>query len=329
MCIRDSPAVALAQRLGHAAAAGGEVAASLALGGDARQAVGHRFAVDHQDALVAVLDFRQIALCHDLLAAMLGEGLEDHREVRVAFAVTKYRRTAHSVQGFENDVTMLGGKLAQNIGSPADHRRRSALGELRGEELLVAVAQALRPVHHQGAGTLGLFQQVGRIDEFVIEGRVLAHQDHVQFVQRLVAFRFQFEPAGGIVEDLQRAHASTRDAGLLVEVLLFHVEQRPAAGLGSQQHGERAVLLEVDARDGVHDDPEAYAHGNSSERGWVVRSRRGGRVASGFDAQVGAPFALGQGKSRPVPGIMDRVASSVLKRPAIGSQPVGDRALAH
>src|SRR3546814_4636868 len=35
--------------------------------GNARQAIVHRFAVDHQDALVAINDGRQVTLDHDLL----------------------------------------------------------------------------------------------------------------------------------------------------------------------------------------------------------------------------------------------------------------------
>ncbi|MNE17281.1 hypothetical protein D3C80_1102560 [compost metagenome] len=200
-------AVALGQRAGLATAAGGQVAAGLAGGGNACQAVGHRLAVDHQDALVAVLDRRQVALRHDLLGAVEGEGLEDHREVRVAGAMAEDRRTAHAIKGFENDVTLFFGKLAQNVRSSADHGRRRQLGEQGGEELLVAVAQALRAVDHQHAGTFGLLQQVGGVDVLVVEGRVLAHQDHVQFGQRDVGLGLQLEPVLRVEEHLQRTCA--------------------------------------------------------------------------------------------------------------------------
>src|SRR5690606_31979132 len=150
-------AITLGQWACLAAPAGGQVAAGLARRGNARQAVGHRFAVDHQDALVAVLDRRQIALGHDLLAAVLGQRLENHRKIGVPFTVAKDHRAAHAVQGFENDVTVLFGKLAQNIGSPADQGGRGVLRELGGEELFIAVAQALRPIDHQHAIALRLF----------------------------------------------------------------------------------------------------------------------------------------------------------------------------
>ena len=166
------------------------------------------------------------------------------------------RGAAHAVQGFENDVTLLAGKLAQNVGAAADQGGRRQLREQGGEHLLVAVAQALRAIDHQTAGLLGLFQQVGGVDELVIEGRVLAHQDHIQILQRLVDFGAEFKPAGGVIEYLQWTQASAGLSGALVEVLLLHVEQLPAAGLSGQQHGQRAVLFEADAGDGVHHDAQ-------------------------------------------------------------------------
>src|SRR5690606_13868346 len=53
------PAVALAQRPRLAAPTGRQVAPGLASLGNTRQAVGHRLAVDHQDALVAIDDLGQ------------------------------------------------------------------------------------------------------------------------------------------------------------------------------------------------------------------------------------------------------------------------------
>ncbi|MNE54047.1 hypothetical protein D3C80_1488050 [compost metagenome] len=111
---------------------------------------------------------------------------------------------------------------------------------------------------------LGLLQQVGGIDEFVIEGWILAHQDHIQFAQRDVALGAQFEPVLRVIEYVERAQAGTCLALGLVKVLLLHIEERPAARLGGQQHGQRAVLLEGDLGDGVHDNAEANAHGGIS-----------------------------------------------------------------
>ncbi|MNJ21763.1 hypothetical protein D3C77_161250 [compost metagenome] len=255
------PAVAVSQRAGFATAAGGQVATGFAAGRNARQAVRHRLAVDHQDALVAVDDRRQVGLDHDLRGAMQGQGLENHREVRVARAMAEDPGAAHAIQRFEDHVAMFGGEFANDVRATADQGRRRALREQGGEQFFVAVAQALRTVDHQHASGFGLFQQVGAVNEFHVEWRILAHQDHVQIAQGVVLLGFQLEPVLRIGEHLQRAHPRAGLALALVEVLLFHVEQRPAAFLGCQQHGQRAVLFVGDGRDGVHDNPEANAHG--------------------------------------------------------------------
>src|SRR5690606_16116233 len=105
-------AVPIRKRLGYAASSRSQIAASFTDGGNARQAIGNRLAVDHQYSLVTVLDGRDIALRHDLPGAMLGQDLQNYRQVRVAFAMPENRRAAHLIQWFENDVTMFPGEFA-------------------------------------------------------------------------------------------------------------------------------------------------------------------------------------------------------------------------
>jgi len=192
---------------------------------------------------------------------VLGQRFQDDRQVGVVLAVAEYRCTAHAVQRLEDHVTTAFGELAQDVDATADQGWRHALRELSGEQLFVAVAQALWAVDHQHTFALGLLQQVGAVDELHVEGRILAHQDHVQLGQGAVLFIAQFEPARGVGEDLQRAHLRAGLAGTQIKVALLHVEQLPATGLGGQQHGQRAVLLVGDGRDRVHDNAEANAHG--------------------------------------------------------------------
>ncbi|MCY1362341.1 hypothetical protein D9M69_490550 [compost metagenome] len=192
---------------------------------------------------------------------MGGQGFEDNRQVRIARAVTENRRAAHAVQRLEDHIAVFGGELTQNVRSSADHGRRRALREQRGEQLLVAVAQALRFVDHQHAGALGLLQQIGGVDELQVERRILAHQDHVQIAQQRVAFGPQFEPFFRVGKNLQRTHPGPSLAFALIQVALFHVEQLPATLLRGQQHGQRAILFIGNAGDRVHDNPDANAHG--------------------------------------------------------------------
>ncbi|MNZ89380.1 hypothetical protein D3C78_1083020 [compost metagenome] len=186
---------------------------------------------------------------------------------------------------------MLGGEGANDVRAAAHQGRRRALREEGGEQFFVTVAQALWAVDHQHAFGFGLLQQVGAVDELHVERRVLAHQDHVQFGQRAVLLFAQLEPARRVGEHIEWAHPRAGLAFGLVQVALFHVEQAPATGLGGQQHGQRAVLLVGDGRDGVHDNAEANAHGGGSSwrrvaatnrkksgSGWR-RERRGSRGA--------------------------------------------------
>src|SRR5690606_21505169 len=83
-----------------------------------------------------------------------------------------------------------------------------------------------------------------------------------------------------IVEHAQRTHPGAGLAAALIQVLLLHVEQRPAARLGGQQHGQGTVLLEGDGRDGVHDDPEASAHEGTSAAWREAAGGTGGARAS-------------------------------------------------
>ena len=259
--LRGDPAIFLGQRTRFATATGGQVATGFTRGGNARQAVVHRFAVDHQDTFVTIDDGGQVALDHDLLLTVQGQGLEDHRQVRVARGVAENGRAAHAVQRLEDHVPVVVGEFAQHIRATADDGRRRALREQRGEQFFVAVTQALRLVDHQHASTLGLLQQIRGVDELHVERRILAHQDHVQITEQGVLLGFQLEPFFRIGEDLQRTHPRPGLAFCLVQVALFHIEQFPAALLRGQQHGQRAILFIGNAGNRVHDNPDANAHG--------------------------------------------------------------------
>ena len=74
-------AVARRDRLRHALAAGGEVAADLVALRNARQHEGRRLAGDDEHALVAAHDLRQVALHHHRVGAARVERLDDRAEV--------------------------------------------------------------------------------------------------------------------------------------------------------------------------------------------------------------------------------------------------------
>jgi hypothetical protein len=175
--------IAGSQGPGDAGAAGREVAARLAGGGDARQAEGHGNAVDDQDALVAVLDFRDVALRHDGFGAVPGEGFDDHAEVGVVRPETEDRRAAHGVERFQNDVAVLVEEFPQQAGAAGHQGRHGELREAGGGEFFVEVAQAGGAIVDLGALAFGEVQQIGVIQVFLVEGRVLAHQHRVEIGQ--------------------------------------------------------------------------------------------------------------------------------------------------
>ena len=73
--------IPIGQGPGFASTASGEVAPTFPGSGNSRQGVGHGLAFDHENALIPVLDFREIALSHDLLRSPGGEGLDHHGQV--------------------------------------------------------------------------------------------------------------------------------------------------------------------------------------------------------------------------------------------------------
>ena len=170
-----------------------QVAATFASQWHASQAVGQRLSLDHQNAFVASDDLGEVALCHDGGATVIGECLENDIEVRVIRLDPEYRGTTHPVQGFENDIRVLLVEAFQPVLVGAYQQRWTALRELGRENLLIAVAQAPAAIDDQRTLALGLFQDVGAIDEFVVEGRILAHQYDVQLREPGVSCRTELD----------------------------------------------------------------------------------------------------------------------------------------
>ena len=100
--------VARRERLRHALAAGGQVAADFAALRNARQAERHRLAADHQHALVALRDLRHEALHHDGGRAVVVERLDDGAQVQPVGPDAEDAHAAHAVQRLEDDLLVLG-----------------------------------------------------------------------------------------------------------------------------------------------------------------------------------------------------------------------------
>src|SRR5882672_4185931 len=97
------PAIALVERARHAARTGGEIAAIVVRGRDARERVGNRLPVDQQHAAVARFDdVGNIALGDRVLPSVVRQRLEHDAQILVGLIDHEDRAAAHAVQGFHH-----------------------------------------------------------------------------------------------------------------------------------------------------------------------------------------------------------------------------------
>jgi len=106
---------------------------------------------------------------------MVGQGLDDDADIGTAQLQAENRGAAHAVQRLENDVAVLGQKTPYLLRLGGDQRRRGALGEIRGKQLFIGVAQAPGAVDDQQPLGFGQLQQVGAENIVHVKGRILAH----------------------------------------------------------------------------------------------------------------------------------------------------------
>jgi hypothetical protein len=167
------------QRLRDAAPAGGEVGARLARLGDARERVRHRLAVDQQDALVALRDFRDVALRH--AAARRPLAMVSTITLRFGIVGRTRKMLSPPMPSRRLRITSRCSSMKACTAPVARRqRRRDELREFEDAELLVVVAHRRRVVEHARALALGLRQQPHAGQVLHVERRVLAHQHRVE-----------------------------------------------------------------------------------------------------------------------------------------------------
>ena len=86
----------------------------------------------------------------------------------------------HAVEGLAHGLAVFPQKFAHVVHVAADERGGAALGKPSRVDLFIHVAQPLRAVAHQRALNLGAVQNVRGVDVLGVEGRVFAHQNHVE-----------------------------------------------------------------------------------------------------------------------------------------------------
>src|SRR5690606_9700216 len=195
--------IPLAQRLHHTGAASGEIAATLPRCRYAGEAIGHRSAVDHQNALVAVGNLGKVFLRHDGSGAVQGQGFDNDAEIGVPFLDVKNGGAAHAVEGFENNVAVVAEKGFKALGIAAHQHRGAEGGKAGGKDLFIAVAKALGFIDHQRPPLFGGLKNIRGVNILAVERWVFAHQDHIQAFQWPFLRVPEFIPFLGIVKHLE------------------------------------------------------------------------------------------------------------------------------
>ena len=228
--------VGVGQRPAHAAPAGGQIASEFAFGGHPCQCVVHRFAVDQQDALVAIGDRWQIGLGQGVARAVLGEYFQHHAGIAVAGLDAKDARAAHAVERLDHHIAMLGDETLE-VGGAARHQRRPGqMREAIDRHLLVDIPKRVAAIDHQRTFALRQFQNIRGVDVFHVEGWIDAHQDRIQIRQGDDRrFAGVGKPVVVIVEHLQPACIAVGHAVAHEQIRHLEIVDLVAAALRLQQ----------------------------------------------------------------------------------------------
>ena len=139
----------------------------------------------------------------------------------------------------------------------ARHQRfRGQVREPGGKQLFVTIAQALRLIDDQRAFFFCTFKDIGGVDKFGIERRVLTHQHHVQRGEFDILLAAKLVPFVVVLLDGKQTGTRTGFAVDQVKIRHFHIVQFVATTLRFEQHGEAGVFFDINLRDGVHHDAE-------------------------------------------------------------------------
>ena len=107
------------------------------------------FAIDQDDALVAVLDVGQKFLHHPLLAEGDREHIVERAEIEILAREPKHRFAAVAVERLHHDVAVLGAERL-DLGEVARNQcRRHQIGKFGDEHLFGCVAHVCRVIDHQ------------------------------------------------------------------------------------------------------------------------------------------------------------------------------------
>ncbi len=235
-----------------------KIGARLALGGDAQHRA-DRLALDQDDALVADAHLRQVALHDQRLAIEQGEHLKKRVEVLVAGLDAEDAGAAIAEQRLDDDVAMLGAEGEDLVAIAGDQRRRHQPLEPRHKEFFRRIADARRVVDDQRGG-VDMLQQMRRRDVGHVEGRVLAHQDHVHRGEIEGLELAETVMPATLAAHLEPASARAQPAVAQAQMRRQVMVERMAARLRFERQHEAGVAIDVDGFHRIHLDRHREPH---------------------------------------------------------------------
>ena len=218
------------------------------------------FAVDEDDALVALPDLGKIGLGHHRFAVHASKHLQERCEILVTGRDVKDTLAAVAVERLDDDVAVFVAEGPDGLRGMRDERGRHHPFKIRHEELLGRVPDTGGVVDDQSRG-LQLLENVGGGDVGHVERGILSHQDDIQFrkVQPaglaeacVVSFPAlqPHGPAPGHHPAVEiRETPGLVDPGFVAALLRF--EGKHEGGVG----------IDVDGFDGIHLEGNAEHHG--------------------------------------------------------------------
>ena len=204
------------------------------------------------------------------MALRLGSGLQP-----------EHAGATHAVQRLDDHVLVLVVEGFQT-GHVAGHQRgRGELADFGDGQLFRVIADGRAGVEDLGALLLGVFQQMGGIHVFHVEGRILAHDDRAQIGQAHIPGLGFAPPVMAVqvrpVDQLDGRGHGADGAFLDIQVALHgHAERMPARDQRAH-HGDRTVLVRLQERQGIQNEQNVHRDTLNGRR---LPSREGGLIAT-------------------------------------------------
>ncbi len=164
----------------------------------------------------------------------------------------------------------------------AGHQRgRGELADFGNSQLFRMIPDRGAAVEDAGALGFGVFEQMRGIHVFHVERRILAHDHRTEFRQRQILGSGLAPPVVAVqigVRDQFDGRGRGLDRAFLdIEIALHGHAERMAARHEGAHHGDRAVLVRLEQRQGIQNEQNVHRDTLNGRR---LPSREGGLMTS-------------------------------------------------